>query len=63
MKLFSRLMRQTNLLTKQLPDSSELPQPTFEALLPKRVFKKLAVADETGLPWRAWNPENLIRPT
>jgi hypothetical protein len=35
MKLFSRLMRQTNLLTKQLPDSSELPQPTFEALLPK----------------------------
>lgn len=35
MKLFSRLMRQTNFLTKQLPDSSELPQPTFEALLPK----------------------------
>jgi hypothetical protein len=35
MKLFSRLMRRTNLLTKHLPDSSELPQPTFEALLPK----------------------------
>jgi tRNA (mo5U34)-methyltransferase len=35
MNLFSRLMGQTKSLTKGLPHSSDLPQLTFEALLPK----------------------------
>jgi 2-polyprenyl-3-methyl-5-hydroxy-6-metoxy-1,4-benzoquinol methylase len=54
MKLFSRLKKQTNLLTKQLPNSSGLPQPTFEALLPKtpelrnQFIEYVKIVNDTG---------------
>ena len=33
-----------------------------EACMAERVFKKDAVAPESGVAWEAWNPENHIRP-
>ena len=49
-----------------VPPEAPIPEETVRvahAAFPKRVFKKVAIHDDEGLPSAAWNPEHRTRLT